>query len=102
MEKECKNCYWKHTLKNECILHQTKELTVCEDFKSLCDECQKESGDFKYRGHYYCKDCILDMLEIGTYTITHYQTCNGEYLGDDNTSFIDILTQVDAEIEEVY
>jgi len=52
-----------------------------------CDNCYcTECGDtpeYFYKGKKYCFDCLLNELEIESYTITHY-TCKDEYIANED------------------
>lgn len=103
MDKNCNSCYWKRgeDYKSHCYFKDEKYgINPCDNFTYKC-ECEMDSANYEYKDKIYCEDCIKTKLGIQEYTITHYSDANGEYLGNEEDDFIDILIKCDRSIKEL-
>ncbi|CEQ04101.1 Uncharacterised protein [[Clostridium] sordellii] len=96
--KKCEECFWRRNYigKNTdsekfCAFDKKKSEDICKYFDYTCTCCKDEQAIVMYKGNTYCKECIISELNIQTYTIEHYQTEDGEYLGDDSEDFESLL-----------
>lgn len=95
---DCDKCYW--LLSNgKCA--RALNNSECE-FKRYCEVCNEYTGDFKYEGKLYCRDCLLEKLNVSQETVTRYYSEDGELLGDDNNfdEVIETLKEIE-DFEEV-
>lgn len=101
MEK-CKDCYWKERGKvNEedwCGFEGT-EPNTCKYFEYQCDECQEDEAKYEYKGKKYCFDCLMEELEVESYTTTNYYL-NGEALGNED-DIDDVIDHLDEDIKKL-
>lgn len=84
MSKSCLTCYFKYPDPDGCTWGEKcfgKE--ICDKYSRICYGCHKNQADYKYKGVYYCADCILGQFDIEEERTTKYYL-RDRYLGDDN------------------
>lgn len=98
MEQTCDNCYWR--IRGDQCIKKLEPKNRCEGHNYEC-ECGSEA-EYKYEDDFYCADCIMEHLDIDTYTTTHY-TLDGGYLGcdDDLEEVIDRIKSRGYKIEDL-
>jgi reverse gyrase len=100
MDKNCSNCYWEGYKDMFCIYEKEKPVEeTCNKHSYMCIECDSEIASYKYKGKYYCQDCLLKQFNIEDYTVTHYMR-DGEYLGSDE-DIDQVINNLCEEIEEI-
>lgn len=105
MGKSCSNCYWKYSeayalkVKKYCAWNNEEiKENMCKNHSYKCS-CRNELAEYKYKDEYVCKECLLDMLGVETYTVTHY-TLDDEYLGSDD-DIDEVIKNLGKDIEEL-
>lgn len=95
---DCDKCYWLLST-GKCA--RALNNSEC-GFKRRCEVCDKEVGDFKYKGKLYCRDCLLEKFNVSQEIVTRYYSEDGELLGDDNNfdEVIEALKEIE-DFEEV-
>lgn len=62
-----------------------------------CDRCENEFAENYYKdkitGEIICEDCLLNLDEVTTSTITNY-FIDGEYIGSDGESIQDVVDNI--------
>lgn len=99
---DCDKCLWLLST-GKCVKVLTNsECEFKRRFKRRCEVCDKEVGDFKYKGKLYCIDCLLEKFNVSQEIVTRYYSEDGELLGDDNNfdEVIEALKEIE-DFEEV-
>ncbi|EDT26111.1 hypothetical protein ACV3P9_14875 [Clostridium perfringens] len=96
MKKSCENCYFMPK-DGICFFEKDLKENICENYTEIC-ECGSQA-EYKYKGKYYCTDCLLKKFEIEEYTTTEYYM-NGDYLGNDD-DMSEVIRNLNEDIEEL-
>ncbi|MBI6052334.1 hypothetical protein [Clostridium perfringens] len=82
MEKSCLTCFFKYP--GGCTWSERSfGKEICDKYIRECCKCHKSQADYKFKGQYYCIDCVLSFFDIEEERTTKYYL-KDRYLGDDN------------------
>lgn len=95
MNNTCKSCYWKRP-DGGCTRHQSMSKDACEKYNPICKR-EEDVAEYKYKGEYYCANCILEKFNVEESTIINYYR-DGEYIGSDE-DMEEVVGNLDIEIE---
>lgn len=101
MNRNCENCYWKGFRDKWCVYSQEQpEECTCNYHDFTCFECESENSSYKYKGKYYCNDCLLKQFNVYEEEVTNYYSEDGEFLGSSN-NMDEVIKSLSDEIEEI-
>lgn len=98
MSKSCDNCYWEGYKNMFCINKVDRPVeNICNKHSWQCT-CE-DIANYKYKGKYYCSECLLKEFDVEESTTTHYYL-DGEHIGTDE-DMDEVIRNLDNSIESI-
>lgn len=99
MCNSCSNCYCKYENSENFCAWNSKEPVdkMCDEFVHMCS-CEGEAL-YKYKGEYYCFECLLGEFGVDQFIQTFYYLDCEELGSDDDLN--EVIRKLSDDIEEL-